>query len=248
MDATNADLQFIADDICATETTNGKNISAMTQTSQEIFVSARNGDVSALETHLEYLASKDINPLPLIEKALDVSYHHKKWAAVAYLANYLADISIGETSGGGESDTDIMALVTATSDLIEFATPDGSGIAIGDIQSKKILHGDEIVIPDTQITIEIAFPLASPHKFVVSSNDEKGFTKSYLAEAIARLYERIYDEEAKTTHTAVGQIPGLDKRNRTNGTYGIWGYDISELVMMAVRRGEREYLAQVSPM
>jgi hypothetical protein len=54
---------------------------------------------------------------------------------------------------------------------------------------------------------------------------------------IAKAYQRIYQEEEKTT--IYRAIPGNERdtsknRNRTNGVYGIWGHDIEDLTFETI--------------
>lgn len=240
---------------------------------------ARSGNVTEIESILEELDTKGVDIAPLVGDALDRTYHDKKWAAVAYLAGYLADIAVGETSGGAaqiSADAEnILAFVSETGTdqdrtdnltsfivdtsaassrpIIEFRYEDEMGVSLRqeDLKTSLNLAGgkwtDEIVIPEKQISVEIAFPLSVPHTFVLTAHNPGGFTIASLAEGISQLYSQIYKEEEKTSETSVSRIPGFSNRSRTDGKYGIWGYDIDDLVLLSVKfdGGRGVYIPQV---
>jgi hypothetical protein len=53
-----------------------------------------------------------------------------------------------------------------------------------------------------------------------------------LAWIIAKAYQKIYREEDKTSSIKAGKAkPGMYNRNKTNGTYGIWGHDFKDLYL-----------------
>lgn len=85
---------------------------------------------------------------------------------------------------------------------------------------------DEVVIPDSEITLRIDYPLSKPAN--VPLKHDGGFTRKQLVHEIVAAYKRIYDEEEQT-----GGAPPEDgmslNRTRTNGKHGIWGHYIEDL-------------------
>ena len=51
--------------------------------------------------------------------------------------------------------------------------------------------------------------------------------------SICEEYANVYDAEAGTS--AIEPQIDDNKRNRTDGAYGIWGYDLQDLVLTAIR-------------
>lgn len=96
---------------------------------------------------------------------------------------------------------------------------------------KNLIGKDEIVIPQTSLTIIIDYPLSTSYKFGLVSTG--GFTRAQLITEISKHYYQIYDDEERTA--TVKTVPLNDRkiynRNRTNGKYGIWGHDIGDLVL-----------------
>lgn len=96
---------------------------------------------------------------------------------------------------------------------------------------KNLIGKDEIVIPQTSLTIIIDYPLSTNYKFGLVSTG--GFTRAQLITEISTHYYQIYEEEERTA--TVKTVPLNDRkiynRNRTNGKYGIWGHDIGDLVL-----------------
>ena len=99
------------------------------------------------------------------------------------------------------------------------------------IDIKNLIEKDEIVIPETRITVIIDYPLSTNYKFELISED--GFTRAQLIKEISKHYYQLYDEEEKTA--TIKTVPLKERkiynRNQTNGKYGIWGHDIGDLVL-----------------
>lgn len=100
----------------------------------------------------------------------------------------------------------------------------------------RLIDSDEIVIPYSEITIIIDYPLNKPTSFVLT-NSKNGFTKKELILEISKKYHDIYTVE-ETTAT-IKTIPpderkGIMNRNETNGNYGIWGHDIGDLDLSSI--------------
>lgn len=98
----------------------------------------------------------------------------------------------------------------------------------------SLVNGNEIVIEQHKITIIIDYPLERDYQFTLES--PKGFTRAQLVKAISRHYAKLYREEedsAKKKTLPLKQRTSLN-RNRTDGKYGIWGHDLSDLVLTSV--------------
>ncbi len=96
---------------------------------------------------------------------------------------------------------------------------------------------DEIVIPHERAILVIKYPLSVPASIEVHSPIEHGFTRAELVKAICESYAHVYEAEAATATTrpelALEDRTGSKRRNRTDGLYGIWGYDLADLVLTA---------------
>ncbi len=100
----------------------------------------------------------------------------------------------------------------------------------------RLIDADKIVINEPEITLYIDYPLENPVKFILKSNVD-GFTKKQLALEISEKYHELYSKEEKTAQ--VKTIPkdkrnGVITRNQTDGKYGIWGHDISDLDLNSI--------------
>lgn len=99
------------------------------------------------------------------------------------------------------------------------------------VDIKNLIGKDEIVIPETKLTVIIDYPLSTSYKFGIISKG--GFTRTQLINEISKHYYHLYDEEERTA--TIKTVPQKDRkiynRNQTNGKYGIWGHDIGDLVL-----------------
>jgi hypothetical protein len=94
---------------------------------------------------------------------------------------------------------------------------------------------DEVVIPHVKALLVIKYPLSVPASIEVMSPVEHGFTRRELVRAICDTYAHVYEVEDATATTkplALDERTG-QRRNRTDGLYGIWGYDLAELLLVA---------------
>jgi hypothetical protein len=95
---------------------------------------------------------------------------------------------------------------------------------------------DEIVLDFKEVELEIDYPLNEIYKGKLTTSN-KGFTRKELIVEISKRYHQIYEEEEATAKTKT--IPrekrkGLINRNDTDGKYGIWGHDLSDLFMTGI--------------
>lgn len=113
-----------------------------------------------------------------------------------------------------------------------------AGIQLENIEAaiKHLYQPDSIVLPYNQATIEIDYPLDSTYIGELRTSN-KGFTQKELVREITKLYHKIYaEEEATATTKTIPRNKRVEKadRNQTNGKYGIWGYDLSDLYLMKI--------------
>ena len=100
-----------------------------------------------------------------------------------------------------------------------------------EIRIANLIEADVIVIPYEKVKLKIDYPISKPVFFHLSGA-KKGFTRKQIILAISKKYHQMYDEEEKTAK--IKAIPMKDRktlanRNQTDGKYGIWGHDLSDL-------------------
>jgi hypothetical protein len=106
---------------------------------------------------------------------------------------------------------------------------------------RKLKKPTNITIPKGEIDVLFEYPLTNKVIKTFYADTTDGFTKAGLINMICDFYEEIYDEEEKTTTTKSGNIPNMIKkiinffRNITDGRYGIWGHDITDLYLHTIR-------------
>lgn len=98
----------------------------------------------------------------------------------------------------------------------------------------QLLSKDMVVIYDTVVTVVIDYPLTNPYEFRLISPD--GFTRGQLLTEISKQYKFVYAEEEKTATVKTLPVEQREIRNRntTNGKYGIWGHDLTDLDLSEV--------------
>lgn len=100
----------------------------------------------------------------------------------------------------------------------------------------RLIDADQIVVPHSEITLIIDYPLNKPAEFNLKSS-KNGFTKKQLVLEISKLYHEIYkseEETAKTKTIPLEKREGLINRNETDGKYGVWGHDIGDLDLSGI--------------
>lgn len=119
------------------------------------------------------------------------------------------------------------------------AFPGGLRLHEPELALERLSEPEEIVIPHERATLVIAYPLSTPAAVEIHAPIAEGFTREALVRAICEEYAQVYEgEEASSTNRP--PIPKEERgtqrgRNRTDGAYGIWGYDLQDLVLTAVR-------------
>ncbi|PAM94380.1 hypothetical protein B4N84_15055 [Flavobacterium sp. IR1] len=100
----------------------------------------------------------------------------------------------------------------------------------------QLIEAESIIVPDSEITLLIDYPLNKPAEFVLKSAG-KGFTKKQLILEISKKYHEIYKEEESTAVTKTLPMEkrgNLINRNETDGKYGVWGHDIGDLDLSTI--------------
>ena len=118
------------------------------------------------------------------------------------------------------------------------AFPGGIHLHDPDGAIAKLDQPDEIVIPFENAVLVIDYPLSTPASMVIAAPIAYGFTRAALIQAICDEYAHVYDAEEGTAATKTIPIEergALRNRNRTDGAYGIWGHDLQDLVLTALR-------------
>jgi len=89
---------------------------------------------------------------------------------------------------------------------------------------------NEIVIPMQKIEVEFDYPLNNPATFTFEADTDKGFTRAHLIRRVCQTYHQIYQEEEAEVGNP-GHVEGMWNRKTSDGKYGIWGHDLSDLVL-----------------
>ena len=112
---------------------------------------------------------------------------------------------------------------------------EGIGLSSTEEGLNMIFDIDKTVISESDLSIKISYPLTNPVEFKIYS--EEGFTRRILFTEIRKKYKEIYQEEQESANVKV--VPPdereiLMNRNQTDGKYGIWGHDISDLILVGI--------------
>jgi len=96
----------------------------------------------------------------------------------------------------------------------------------------KLVDASKVIIPENEVVIVIGYPLKKEYRFNVESKN--GFSKEQILRYISSAYLKIYGEEERSA--TIKTIPIENRgtslnRNQTDGVYGIWGHDITDLVL-----------------
>jgi hypothetical protein len=95
----------------------------------------------------------------------------------------------------------------------------------------SLIGADEIVLPFSEVTLIIDYPLTNKASFDISTAG-KGFSRKQLIRIISKKYHEIYKKEEKTAKAKTVPVDKRDSllnRKQTDGKYGIWGHDLSDL-------------------
>ncbi len=132
----------------------------------------------------------------------------------------------------------------------DFESGYGSHISLGprwfhrDINNME--EKNKVLIDKHKVTLRIDYPLKDTFEFeIIPADGKSNFTRFSLVNEIFRTYQKIYKEEKETTTLPVETVADRAKRtgkghpmmlNRasTDGTYGIWGHELSDLVLCSI--------------
>lgn len=84
------------------------------------------------------------------------------------------------------------------------------------------------------ITFTIDYPLTKPKRVTITHEDGSGWTTGELVDAIRVEYKKIYEEELGVIGKHPGYIGHSMNRKRSNGPYGIWGHDMTDLQLEGI--------------
>ena len=100
----------------------------------------------------------------------------------------------------------------------------------------RLQKPNEIVLSCDSATLIIDYPIKDHAIFVIKKN-MKSFSRKDLALEISKIYHQMYVDEENTA--TIKTLPMKDRkimnRNETNGKYGIWGHDLSDLVLTSIK-------------
>lgn len=101
----------------------------------------------------------------------------------------------------------------------------------------SLVDKDEIVLNQTNVILIIDYPLESPVEIDLKSDLEEGFNRKELITKISKEYHRIYKEEEESSTVEVTPMEEREimNRNTTNGKYGIWGHDLTDLDLSSIQ-------------
>ena len=147
-----------------------------------------------------------------------------------------------QIDGSSSKDPTVQLLAQITFQIDDLANrPEGPSPYVNLAQPEKDLKqmrkAEEVVFAGTNLILILDYPLHNEVTFPISATSPQGFTRAELARKVADLYKRVYEEEAQTSKIAVIPLEerkGLINRNETNGKYGIWGHDLSDLVLHTI--------------
>ncbi len=127
-----------------------------------------------------------------------------------------------------------MAMMTT-----RIAFPDG-GVRLTDVNTAlaKLSNPEEIVVPFEHAVLVITYPLSTPASIAIDASFPIGFTRAELVKTVCEEYANVYEAEEATAMTKTvppEERTTIKSRNRTDGVYGIWGFDLDTLVMRAAR-------------
>jgi len=97
----------------------------------------------------------------------------------------------------------------------------------------RLIDADEIIIQPGVCVLIIDYPLKNPARFTIEPG-KNGISRKEFVWLVNEKYREIYAEEEKTSHIQI--IPQKERkqllnRNQTDGKYGIWGHELSDLAL-----------------
>lgn len=127
--------------------------------------------------------------------------------------------------------------------------PDDWGIAFNQLEENLagIAALDSIVVDQRNARLVLAFPLDTTFSFDIQALSGR-FSLEELIQQTGDVYSRIYEEEKNTSTIKPLHIEDDakgHKRNETNGTYGIWGFHLEDLMLSGfsqLRHDDTQYI------
>lgn len=134
-------------------------------------------------------------------------------------------------------------------DITHFYDPDAWGIAFDGLEDNfdPIMYLDSVAVDERNAKLVLSFPLDTAFHFDIQSLTGQ-FTLRDLIHQTHAIYTDVYDEEAATSTISPEEIMDEttgQRRNETNGAYGIWGYRLEDLAISGfsqMRNGETLYV------
>ena len=107
-------------------------------------------------------------------------------------------------------------------------------------EDKPDIDPKEIILePNSEFTLCITYPLSRDFTTKISTK-EGGMTRESFVALVVLCYKQIYKDEDKTSEIDASHIPGMYNRVTTDGVYGIWGHDLSDLILHTLHvRGKK---------
>jgi hypothetical protein len=94
------------------------------------------------------------------------------------------------------------------------------------------MNPEEDILPAGKYTLKITYPLSNP--YIQTIDSEVPIKRKSLVKLIAVAYRYIYIVEKQSSEVAPALIPGMLNRIQTNGTFGIWGHSLGDLMLHTV--------------
>jgi len=117
-----------------------------------------------------------------------------------------------------------------------------SNIDVSKPDLKQLEEPDAVLVLDDALTVVIDFPLSNAAEFVTTSEKVgAGFSKKQIVQLIIGYYVQIYKEEEETATVKARRVSDVfTNRSETDGHYGVYGYELSELAIagFSIRRDQ----------
>jgi hypothetical protein len=100
----------------------------------------------------------------------------------------------------------------------------------------RLIDPDKLVLPYNKVILIIDYPVMAP-VYIPLNSTGNGFSRRQLITSISQQYHSMYKEEEETATdktVPADERKDLLNRNETNGRYGIWGHDLSDLDLSSI--------------
>lgn len=100
---------------------------------------------------------------------------------------------------------------------------------------------DELMEPSDTLRFTVDYPLTTPYRVELTHGDGTGWTQRQFVTAVRDTYLQIYDAEPDP-----GYVHGMLNRARSEGSYGIWGHYLDDLMLEgAIRQDDGTWKLEV---